>query len=504
MPTFATKNKHADTAVHRRPRHAPSAVGNIKHGKQPNIRHILRSPAVQPKLTIGAPNDKYEQEADRVADQVMRAPQEVPLGYMSESGIQRQSLEDEEDLIQTKPNESLLQRQPSEEEEEELIQTKPLNGMLQHQVDTEEEETLQAKAAPGHTPTVGATTHAKIQSLKGGGEPLSPTTRAFFEPRFGRDLSQVRIHTDSQASDISRSINAKAFTVGRDVVFGAGQHQPQTTEGKRLLAHELVHVGQQQRLSHTTQYKTEQPKKNLGHTHGLRIQRDKDNEASSDKIEVHSWMILHDPEFFEHAIQRNKYHANHASVEGWPYRRDLRLLWEQKQYEFFVGEVLDFQINVIGIPQNDKGADGILGPSTAAFLKSKMTENESAESEEGITQEISDVEDISKFRAFPSVKDIEESIQIASVKKKEREHTAIRNEESEAIRKELVIKMADIRKKINGLNKGELSADTKGLKNLKVYLYSELAKLTPYYSQGSNVNILPLSSESSIASVFPS
>jgi hypothetical protein len=65
------------------------------------------------------------------------------------------------------------------------------------------------------------------------------------EPRFGTDFSAVRVHTDSNAQSLARSVNAQAFTVGNDVVFGAGQYAPESDSGKRLLAHELTHVIQQ-------------------------------------------------------------------------------------------------------------------------------------------------------------------------------------------------------------------------------------------------------------------
>ena len=85
----------------------------------------------------------------------------------------------------------------------------------------------------------------QIQSMKGKGEPLPRSARDFFQPRFNKDFSQVRIHTGSRAAEAARPINAKAFTFGRDIVFGAGQYSPNTTIGKRLLAHELTHVAQQ-------------------------------------------------------------------------------------------------------------------------------------------------------------------------------------------------------------------------------------------------------------------
>jgi hypothetical protein len=81
--------------------------------------------------------------------------------------------------------------------------------------------------------------------LRSPGQPLDPATRAYFEPRFGRDLGAVRVHVDGRAAESARAVGALAYTVGRDVVFGAGQHAPGSYAGQRLLAHELVHVVQQ-------------------------------------------------------------------------------------------------------------------------------------------------------------------------------------------------------------------------------------------------------------------
>jgi hypothetical protein len=81
--------------------------------------------------------------------------------------------------------------------------------------------------------------------LRSPGQPLDLATSAFFEPRFAHDFSQVRVHTDTKAAESARAVNARAYTVGRDVVFGAGQYAPRTAAGDRLLAHELTHVAQQ-------------------------------------------------------------------------------------------------------------------------------------------------------------------------------------------------------------------------------------------------------------------
>src|SRR5437870_10133709 len=80
--------------------------------------------------------------------------------------------------------------------------------------------------------------------LNSSGQSLDAGTRAFMEPRFGHDFSQVRVHTDAKAAESARVVNALAYTVGRDVVFGAGQHASGTSEGRRLMAHELTHVVQ--------------------------------------------------------------------------------------------------------------------------------------------------------------------------------------------------------------------------------------------------------------------
>jgi hypothetical protein len=81
--------------------------------------------------------------------------------------------------------------------------------------------------------------------LRSSGQPLDASTRAFMEPRFGHDFSGVRVHTDTQAAESARAVNALAYTVGRDVVFGEQRYSPQTLAGQRLLAHELTHVVQQ-------------------------------------------------------------------------------------------------------------------------------------------------------------------------------------------------------------------------------------------------------------------
>ena len=103
----------------------------------------------------------------------------------------------------------------------------------------DERLSLQRGAAPGAAPAVVS------QVLRAPGRPLEPPARAFMESRFGHDFSRVRVHTDAQAVESAHAVRALAYTVGRHVVFGAGQYAPATPTGRRLLAHELAHVVQQ-------------------------------------------------------------------------------------------------------------------------------------------------------------------------------------------------------------------------------------------------------------------
>jgi len=101
----------------------------------------------------------------------------------------------------------------------------------------------QPRAANQHeTSSVPPIVH---EVLRAPGWPLAPSARAFMEPRFGHDFSQVRVHTDAKAAESARAVHALAYTVGRDVVFGTGRYSPGATAGRSLLAHELAHVVQQ-------------------------------------------------------------------------------------------------------------------------------------------------------------------------------------------------------------------------------------------------------------------
>jgi hypothetical protein len=174
---------------------------------------------IQAKLQVGPVNDPYEQEADRVADQVVTSPAPPTAGRAP--SIQR---EPDEDVLRAKPLAAsitpLVQRAAEEDEE---VQAKPLaeGG---------------AFAAPSHV---------EGRLGNGGGRPLDAEVRADMEGRFGSDFSAVRIHTGSEAGQLNRELAAKAFTHGANIYFGPNQYAPGSQPGRRLLAHELTHVIQQ-------------------------------------------------------------------------------------------------------------------------------------------------------------------------------------------------------------------------------------------------------------------
>ncbi|MEH2165145.1 MAG: DUF4157 domain-containing protein [Nostoc sp.] len=169
-------------------------------------RISLRCP--QAKLTVGEPGDKYEQEADRVANQVMRmvVPDKLnpPTVEPLQDSLQRKcaTCEQEEDKVQAKPS----------------IQA-ATDGVLQ----------------------AGDNIESQINSSKGGGSLLSDEVRDFMQPRFSADFSSVRVHTGSDAVQMNRELGAQAFTHGSDIYFGSGK----LPGNHELMAHELTHVVQQ-------------------------------------------------------------------------------------------------------------------------------------------------------------------------------------------------------------------------------------------------------------------
>ncbi|MCE7991875.1 MAG: DUF4157 domain-containing protein [Roseivirga sp.] len=196
---------------------------------------------IQTKLTVGKPNDKYEQEADRVADQVVNsAPSQKPAIQKKCAGCEQEEKAQmkpalqkaEEEEIQTKPPPTIMKME--EEEVQPKIQRKT------------EEEDIQTKPEKSTDNTTASTyVESIIQTTQGHGSPMAKSTRAEMENGIGADFSSVRIHTDSSAIKMNQEMGARAFTTGRDVYFNTGEYRPETKSGKQLLAHELTHVVQQ-------------------------------------------------------------------------------------------------------------------------------------------------------------------------------------------------------------------------------------------------------------------
>lgn len=230
------------------PRHVPSAT-------DPNrlawnfTRTPLQSPAplpsgLQAKLIIGPVNDPLERDADAVAERVLRMLAPPP----------RASSTSHSALSPATPLRRKCSACASEHDDE--------NPKVLSRAST---------ATAFDSAAVPPIVHDALRSPS---QTLDPTTRTFFEPRFGFNLADVRIHADPLAASSARSVGALAYTVGRDIVFGAQQYRPGTPAGNRLLAHELAHVEQQRvprtlnRLSRQTAPEDEeQQKRRAGVTH---------------------------------------------------------------------------------------------------------------------------------------------------------------------------------------------------------------------------------------------
>jgi hypothetical protein len=156
--------------------------------------HANDRPRLQNKLTLGQSGDPYEQEADLVAGQVMNTSMPIQHPPTAEEQVQTQ----------------LLVQRAS-------LTGKPGQPSLEHRLATQQ----------------------------GSGNALSQPVRHFMESRFGADFKDVRVHTDTEATQMNRQLQSQAFTYGRDIYFGAGHYRPETPEGQSLLAHELTHVIQQ-------------------------------------------------------------------------------------------------------------------------------------------------------------------------------------------------------------------------------------------------------------------
>jgi Domain of unknown function (DUF4157) len=176
---------------------------------------------IQRKLTVNAPGDAYEHEADRVTEQVMRMPQPQTAAVGPASAPSGSA--------------PAVQRECACGGSCEDCKKKKHEGPAKVQMKASGPGSAGGMEAP---PIVH-------EVLRSSGQPLDGATRAFMEPRFGWDFSSVRVHTDEKAAESAKAVGARAYTVGSNVVFGAGEFAPGKNEGQRLLGHELAHVVQQ-------------------------------------------------------------------------------------------------------------------------------------------------------------------------------------------------------------------------------------------------------------------
>ncbi|SDN26936.1 eCIS core domain-containing protein [Pseudomonas jinjuensis] len=216
----------------------------------------------QARMKVGRPGDRYELEADRVADQVVDgkgagsglAAGVTPLAQRAaepEEETQAKAVEEEE--VQNREEEKEVQAKTEEKEEvqaradpekKEELQTKGDQPEEEQAQAREEEEELQARSSHAGT-SPSAEIARQIRASRGGGNPLPGPLREKMEAQFGAKLDGVRIHTDAPAVLLSQALKAQAFTHGSDIFFNEGKFAPDSRSGQHLLAHELTHTIQQ-------------------------------------------------------------------------------------------------------------------------------------------------------------------------------------------------------------------------------------------------------------------
>jgi hypothetical protein len=186
------------------------------------VQRLHEHGALQASMDVSQPGDREEREAERVATKVMEMDDLGPTV----------------DTQERAPLDGNRVQEICSRCRQRYRAGKPLHC-------AECEGAVQPKADGSDAATGNAGVQQQLQFLQGGGRPLPRSTRSFFEPRFGRDFSEVRIHTGHQADAAARSLNATAFTFGTDIVFRSGAFRANSDQGRRLIAHELSHVVQQ-------------------------------------------------------------------------------------------------------------------------------------------------------------------------------------------------------------------------------------------------------------------
>lgn len=198
--------------------------------RQNDMDHTTkRTSFFQAKLSVNEPGDKYEREADSVANAVVHNMPLTPVVQQKKLGLlQQQSSSLNPDL---------------EKEKKKGIQK--MDDPLKKEKDKKKPPAVQAKQDPGSN-TAPPTVSSKIENSAGKGNRLPKNTLSEMSSSFGVDFSNVKVHNDKEAANMNQELQALAFTHGRDIYFNEGKFNPESTEGKFLLAHELTHVVQQE------------------------------------------------------------------------------------------------------------------------------------------------------------------------------------------------------------------------------------------------------------------
>ncbi len=206
-------------------------------------------PVIQPKLAIGAVGDPYEQEADRVASQVVGEINEPNdkkiLRRVGDEIAQRQKSLAPQSQEPFKPihrfsEEAIAQRRARRENSAPQIQKRLIRPF---NIKSQDQSVQRQEAIAGGT--ASADLESSIQGARGGGQALDANLQQSMGQAMGADFSGVKVHTDSQSDQLNKSIQAKAFTTGQDVFFRQGAYEPSSRGGQELIAHELTHVVQQ-------------------------------------------------------------------------------------------------------------------------------------------------------------------------------------------------------------------------------------------------------------------
>ncbi len=226
----------------RRPR------GKENEGQHAKVQSILRGSDVQPKLRVGRPDDQFEKEADRVAEQVVAAPDVEPINKTEGKQTQSKSPAEPnpanggsaklESVTGAAPTKGAVQRSTALN-----IQRLCANCEEEVRLKSDDEEMAQGDEFSPHRLEVSRQLAAEIAAIRSTGQPLPQ--QEYFESRFGYDFSQTRVHTDARANRLANRLGARAFTHGGHIIFGEGQFSPHSQGGRKLIAHELTHVVQQ-------------------------------------------------------------------------------------------------------------------------------------------------------------------------------------------------------------------------------------------------------------------